>query len=57
VTNAERPLGQSLRVVNVGLDLFARALEADGVSVLHVDWRPPLGTPDVAALLARFDDE
>ncbi len=49
-------LGQPLRVVNVGLELFARELEGDGVVVVHVDWRPPSGAPNVAALLARLDD-
>ena len=49
-------LGQPLRVVNVGLEIFARELEADSVVVVHVDWRPPSGSPSVAALLARLDD-
>ena len=50
-------LDQPLRVVNVGLELFSRTLEADGVAVVQVDWRPPAGPPDVVALLARFDDD
>ena len=49
-------LDQPLRVVNVGLELFASELEAAGVSVVHVDWRPPAGGYAVAALLARLDD-
>jgi FdrA protein len=50
-------LGQPLRVINVGLELFARELEENGVVVIHVDWRPPAGAPNVAALLARLADE
>jgi len=50
-------LGQPLRVVNVGLELFARELEADNVVVVHVEWRPPSGAPNVAALLARLGDD
>ena len=50
-------LGQPLRVVNVGLELFARELEAESVVVVHVDWRPPSGAPNVAALLARLGDD
>ena len=47
-----------LRVVNLGLELFAEILEADGVTVVHVDWRPPAGgDPRLAALLAALDDE
>ena len=49
-------LDQPLRVVNMGLELFASELETAGVSVVHVDWRPPAGGPQVAALLARLDD-
>jgi len=48
-------LGQPLRVINLGLEVFAAALEEEGASVLHVDWRPPAGDARVAALLARLD--
>ena len=44
------------RVVNLGLEVFAVELEAEGAVVIHVDWRPPAGGPAVAALLARLDD-
>jgi hypothetical protein len=50
-------LGQSPRLINVGLEAFAETLEAQGVRVVHVDWRPPAGDAKVAALLARLDDE
>jgi hypothetical protein len=50
-------LGQELRAINVGLELFANALEAQGVAVVDVDWRPPAGDATVAALLARLEDE
>jgi hypothetical protein len=56
VTSLASVLGQPLRVVNLGLEVFAAELEAAGASVLHVDWRPPAGGPAVAALLARLDD-
>jgi hypothetical protein len=47
-----------VRVVNLGLELFAETLAADGVEVVHVDWRPPAGgDPRLAALLAALDDE
>jgi hypothetical protein len=43
------------RVVNIGLDVFARELERAGVSLVHVDWRPPAGgDPRLAGLLARL---
>ena len=49
-------LDQPLRVVNLGLEVFAAELEATGATVVHVDWRPPAGGPAVAALLARLDE-
>lgn len=49
-------LGQPLRVVNLGLEIFAEELERAQVTVVHVDWRPPAGAADIAALLARLDD-
>lgn len=47
---------ESLRVVNLGLEVFAAELAAEGAAVIHVDWRPPAGGPAIAALLARLDD-
>jgi hypothetical protein len=42
-------------VINVGLEDFARELDACGVQVVHVDWSPPAGgDPRMAALLARL---
>ena len=49
-------LGQPLRVINLGLEVFATELTSEGAVVLHVDWRPPAGGNQVAALLARLDD-
>jgi hypothetical protein len=48
--------GPSLRVVNVGLEIFAIELEVAGAAVIHVDWRPPAGGQAVLALLSRLDD-
>ena len=53
----ESILGQPLRVINLGLELFATELEAEGATVIHVDWRPPAGDAKVAALLARLEDD
>ena len=50
-------LGRPLRVINLGLEVFAQELEADGVTVLHVDWQPPAGEAGGADLLALLDDE
>ena len=54
----ETLFGQPLRVINLGLELFALELQAAGVPVVHVDWRPPAaGDPRLMALLARLDDD
>jgi FdrA protein len=48
-------IGAELRVVNIGLDLFAAALEDQGVTAVHVDWRPPAGgDPRLSGLLERL---
>lgn len=48
-------LGADLQVVNIGLDLFAEALEELGVPVVHLDWRPTAGGDvRLAGLLERL---
>jgi len=42
-TKADTLLRSSVRVVNVGLEGFARELESQGVPVVHVEWVPPAG--------------
>jgi hypothetical protein len=55
--SADDLLGQPLRVINLGLEVFAEELAAAGVEVVHVDWRPPAGGARVAALLAELADD
>ena len=55
--SADDLLNQPLRVINLGLELFAQELDAAGVEVVHVDWRPPAGGAKVAALLAELADD
>lgn len=43
VVEVLRLLGAPPRVVNVGLDLFAESLAAQGAAALSMDWRPPAG--------------
>ena len=50
-------LGGPLRVINLGLEVFAQELQAAGVSVVHVDWRPPAGGDEVIAALARLEED
>ncbi len=46
------------QVINIGLESFADDLRAQGVTVVHLDWRPPAGgNARMAALLADLDDD
>lgn len=42
---------ESLSIINVGADLFADAIEEQGVSVTRVAWRPPAGNSHALAKL------
>jgi len=58
MTDERRLLDEPLCVINIGLELFAQDLEAAGVEVVQVDWRPPAGgNPRMAALLAELEDD
>ena len=35
-------LSADLKVINIGLELFAESLAAQAVDVVRVDWKPPL---------------
>lgn len=48
-------LAHPLAAINVGLESFAAALQAQGAAVIHVDWRPPAGGNErLAGILARM---
>lgn len=44
-------LGRPLRVVNLGLEVFAEELERAGVPVVRVEYRPPAGGDERLARL------
>jgi hypothetical protein len=49
---------EGVRAVNVGLDMFAQPLAANGASVSRLDWRPPAeGDREVGLVLARLEDD
>ncbi|GMQ75192.1 MAG: hypothetical protein BMS9Abin01_0437 [Gammaproteobacteria bacterium] len=48
-------LEEPLKIINIGLERFARELDRQGVEVVHVDWAPPAGgDPKLADLLAKL---
>lgn len=50
--NSIKPLPEPIRVINVGLDLFAESLKEQGIEVAQVSWEPPVkGDPELMAIL------
>ena len=48
-------VNSQLKVINVGLDLFAKDLAQQNVEVVQVDWKPPAGgNPHLAKLLSKL---
>ena len=48
---------EPLRVVNLGLEIFADELERQNVAVTHVDWRPPAGgKPRLLEILEKLEE-
>ena len=44
-----------LKVINVGLEIFAESMREQGVTVVHVAWQPPAGgDEELAKLLEKF---
>jgi len=47
-----------LRIINIGLEIFADELRSEGLQVVQMDWRPPTGgNSRLTALLASLDDD
>ena len=48
-------LGQEMRVINIGLDIFKEALDAQGVQTIQVDWEVPAkGDEKVLKILKKM---
>ena len=49
--------GSELKVINLGLQIFAETLQQQGVGVIQVDWHPPAGGDDeLGDILADLSD-
>ncbi len=47
-----------LRIINIGLEIFADELRSDEVEVVQMDWRPPTGgNSRLTALLVSLDED
>ena len=53
MAEGKKLLNTELRVVNVGLELFANDLRSLGVPVVQVDWRPPAAVTSVWCRFCR----
>ncbi|MCL4245238.1 MAG: hypothetical protein KJ002_08935 [Candidatus Dadabacteria bacterium] len=48
-------LGQEMRVINIGLDIFKEALDAQGMKTIQVDWEVPAkGDEKVLEILKKM---
>ncbi len=52
----EKLFNNELKVINIGIEMFADDLERQDVDVLHVDWQPPAGGDlDLLKLLEKLE--
>jgi hypothetical protein len=52
--DANEFLESDVKVVNIGLESFARELGERGVPTVHLDWSPPAASPRIRELLAKL---
>jgi len=53
--NILKLFGSELKVINIGLELFKDALEAQGITVAHVSWeKPPKLEKEYADILSKI---
>lgn len=56
MTEKENLFNKELKVINIGIEMFAEDLEKQNVDVVHVDWRPPAeGDLDILKLLEKLE--
>ncbi|HLQ31915.1 MAG TPA: hypothetical protein VK457_04445, partial [Chloroflexota bacterium] len=56
MTETSELFSSSLRIANVGADLFADALEEQGAPVTRVSWQPAAGDSDVQLSILLSDE-
>ncbi len=55
MTETDKLLQAEVRVINIGLQGFARDLESRKTAVVHVEWSPPaVSDPRIASLLSKL---
>ena len=57
VSKRKNLLNKKLKVINIGIEMFAEDLEKQGVEVVRVDWRPPAGGDvEILKLLDKLEE-
>ncbi|MHA2400163.1 MAG: fdrA domain protein [Promethearchaeota archaeon] len=52
----EKLFNVELKVINIGIEMFADDLEKQKVDVIHVNWRPPAGGDlDILKFLEKLE--
>ena len=52
----EKFFNKKLKVINIGIEMFADDLKRQNVDVIHVDWQPPAGGDlDILKLLEKLE--
>ncbi|KKL56168.1 hypothetical protein LCGC14_2057830 [marine sediment metagenome] len=52
----EKLFNKELKVINIGIEMFAIDLEKQDVDVIHVNWRPPAGGDlEILKLLEKLE--
>jgi hypothetical protein len=56
MTEKEKLFNKELKVINIGIEMFAIDLEKQNVDVIHVNWRPPAGGDlEILKLLEKLE--
>ncbi len=56
MTEKEKLFDMELKVINIGIEMFADDLKRQEVEVIHVNWQPPAGGDlDVLKLLEKLE--
>ena len=56
MTEKEKLFSKELKVINIGIEMFADDLEKQNVDVIHVNWRLPAGGDlDILKFLEKLE--
>jgi len=57
VAKRKQLLNRKLKVINIGIKIFADDIKKQGCQVVNVDWRPPAGGDiEIIKLLEKLEE-